>query len=193
MLQAARSVGADITGIDIPTFRKAAGRPDDKNKANPGGAADVLRGATKLWPKLRITISSTVWLTFRAALVKRGEVAAYMVLSDKLAPDHQYGFAGPKSFHAITVRYVAGTFYGINPLQPKDTKAQRYTEAELKAAGEAYPAGIQAALFRPALVIPPPLPVPDPTPFSQDDLDAATEEGRIAGIQSVIDAAEGLL
>jgi hypothetical protein len=48
-------------------------------------------------------------------------------------------------------------------------------------------------MFAPELAPPPPVPWPDPTPYSQDDLDDAKEEGRVAGIQAVIDAAESLI
>ena len=192
-LQVARAVGAAIAGITIPVFRKAANRPDNPQVSNPGGAADVIRGLNKLWPKLRVSQSSRVWVTYRASLVKQGKVSILMVLSDKLTTEHQYGFKGPKSWHAISVRYVAGTFYGVNPLQPKGTKADRYSESELKAAAEAYPNGVQAVLVLPALApVPPTLPA-DPTPFSQDDLDDAEEEGRINGIQEAIDALEKLI
>lgn len=205
VLQAARTVGANVGGLTITDVRRAAGRPDDPHKSNPGGAADVLRAVKRLFPTLRVSQSSTNWSTFRAAVVKQGKVAELMVLSDKLAPDHQYGFRGPKSFHAITVRFVAtssgGAWYGMNPLQPKGSRADRYGEAELKAAAEAYPAGVQAVLFAPALPPVPapvpapapgpvPAPVPDPDPTTVDD---AYAQGKADGIAAAIDALEALL
>jgi hypothetical protein len=189
-LQSSRAVGASIAGVTIPVYRKAAGRPDNPNVSNPGGASDVQRGAKTLWPTLRVDISSRVWLTVRAAMVKLKRVVVLLVDSSKLAPEHQYGFRG---FHAITCRAVGDQFYCINPLQPKGTSAQRYSESELRAAAEAYPQGVQAVMFAPALAPVPPIPPADPTPFSQDDLNDAREEGRVAGVQSVIDAAEALI
>jgi hypothetical protein len=193
-MQACRGVGADITGLTIPQYRKAAGRPDNAHAPNPGGAADVARGASNLYPTLRVKLASTAWLTFRAAVVKQGKLAVLLVLSARLAPEHRYAFLGP---HALTVRFVTtadgGRWYGVNPLQPKGSRPQVYTERELRDAAEAYPAGVQATLFAPPIVVPPPLPVPDETPYSQADLDDARASGYADGVQAAIDAAEALL
>jgi hypothetical protein len=211
-IQASRAVGANIKGVDIPKFRKAAGRPDNPNASNPGGSADVLRGAHTLFPKLRIKVSSTNFDTFWAGL-KQGAVAVALVNSGKLPVAHQYGFKG---YHAITVRLAVSStaekLYEINPLQPKGTSAKQLTKADLKAAMLAYPRATQAVMFNPAPAVAPPVtppvtppttppteppvvtpPIVDPTPYSQDDLDDAHEAGRLAGVQSVIDAAEELI
>lgn len=200
-LQSGRAVGADIKGIDIPKFRKAAGRPDDPGKTNPGGAADVLRGANVLWPKLRIKLSSTKFDTFWASL-RQGWVAVILIDSSKLPADIRYGFNG---LHAATARLVITggdneTCYEINPLQPKGTRAKTISKATLKAALMGYPRAVQAVLFAPAPVPAPKPPEPgptppivDPTPYSQEDLDDAREAGRIAGVQSVIEEAEKLI
>lgn len=203
-MQAARAVGASLTGVDIPKYRKAAGRPDDPHKTNPGGAADVLRGAHNLWPKLRISLSSTSFDTLWAALVKQGKVAVFLIDSSKLPEDIRYGFNG---LHAICGRVVvttsAETCYEVNPLQPKSTRAHKISKAALKRTLEGYPNAVQAILFAPAPP-PPPKPVPpggptptppivDPTPYDQADLDEAHEKGRVDGLQAAIEAIETLI
>jgi hypothetical protein len=194
-LQAGRGVGADIAGLTIQDFRRAAGRPDNAHAVNPGGADDFISGARTLWPRLAVKATAVHWAAARGQMARPDTLAVLMVRSAELAPAHRYGFAG---FHALTVRLLGAQWWAVNPLQPKGSIARRYSEAELHAAAAAYPAGVQAVIFRPAAPvivapIPPPAPAPDPSPFTQSDLDAAHEAGRVAGIGSAIAAAEGLL
>jgi hypothetical protein len=143
------AIAADPT-IARPTvlrFRAAAHKPDRPGPTG-GNLDDVIRGASQLWPHLRIARQdSTDWAAF-AGKLHDGWSASLAVLSSALPVRLQHNFRGP---HQVGVVYAAGEYRLMNPLAHNGAAPAWIEETELRTAARAVAQGhILAALFEPA-------------------------------------------
>src|SRR5574343_1566660 len=195
-IQAANAVAPWLRLPSVPVFRAAAGNPD-KPGPTGGNLADIVQGCETLWPRYfkdRLKrLRGAAWNDF-AAHVNAEQPVSVATVSAKLPPRLRFGFAG---MHQITVaRSGAGQWLVANPLAPVYSRWIEVNPAELKPAVMAYgraKAGTSGAW---AVVFPDAEEMSqlywgqqDPTPFDQDDIDAATQElrERIDDARDVLD------
>jgi hypothetical protein len=175
--------------------RKAAGNPD-KPGPTGGSLSDTVRMCETLWPRyfkgrLKV-LHGAPWDTF-AAQVNRGVPVSVSTVSAKLPTRLQFGFGG---LHRVSLaKGRDGKWLCFNPLAPVYSRPVQVDPLEMKAAVLAYgrqKAGTSGAW---AVVFPTSEAMSalyfgqvDPTPFDQDDIDAAT-----AALQERIDDARDVL
>jgi hypothetical protein len=135
----------------VPEFRTAAGNPDRPGPTG-GNLGDVMLGASRTWPHLRIVRHDTaIWDTFEAKL-QAGWPASLAVLSSALPSRLQFGFRGA---HQVGVVWRDGTFRLANPLARTGSAPAWIAEHELHTAARTVADGaILAALFEPVPVRP---------------------------------------
>ncbi len=196
-LQCCNMVAPWLRLVSVKSARAAAGNPD-KPGPTGGNLADVAQIAENLYPRyfkgnLKI-LRGALWSDFTNA-VNRSVPVSVAVVSSKLPPRLRFGFDG---YHQISVaRNRDGSWLVFNPLAPVYSRPIALLDPlELKPAVMAYgrakvgtsgawavvwPTAEQMAALYFGQV--------DPTPFDQDDLDAATAElqERISDARDVLD------
>ncbi len=144
---AALAADPDATRPTVPEFRVAAHVPD---RPGPTGGTldDIIRGASAIWPGLRISRhDSTEWEPFMRFL-RAGWSASLAVLSSSLPTTLQFGFRGA---HQVGVVWHAGQLRLANPLARNGSAPAWIDETALRTAARALGRGwIRAALFAPA-------------------------------------------
>lgn len=196
-LQCCNMVAPWVRLASVTAARAAAGNPDRPGPTG-GNLSDVVQVAEGLYPRyfkgnLKV-MRGARWEDFAAA-VERSVPVSVAVVSAKLPTRLQYGFGG---FHQITVaRNPKGKWVVFNPLAPVYSRPVELRDpVELKPAVLAYgrskvgtsgawcvvfPTAEQMAALYFGQV--------DPTPYDQDDIDAATAElrERIDDAKDVLD------
>ena len=144
-IQCARSCASWIEKPTIPEFRAAAGDPDD-GVSDGGTLTEVMRGVSRMWPKLPVTEARAWSWTRFAALMKDGPRAASLaIVSSALPSTYRYGFDG---LHQVSVFFEEGFWYIVNPLQPEGSSPRRIEEYAVRNAATAYGNGyVFAAVF----------------------------------------------
>jgi hypothetical protein len=131
-----------------PTFRAAAGNPDDPYRSDGGNAKQIHQAVDRLWPTVQsILYQSMDWDGFVRHL-KAGASATVATLSSRLPSNLRFGFYGP---HQIAVVYRMGAFYAMNPLQPNGSPLIKISESALKAAVKAVANGWVLAVIFPKI------------------------------------------
>lgn len=130
----------------VPTFRAAAGNPDDPSRPDGLTLAQVVRGSRATWPHLTIErYSSTSWDELHDRLTA-GWAANLGVISAELPASLRFGFLGA---HAIGVIYRDG-YLVANPLARNGSAPLPCPRATLGAAARRLGGGtILAALYQP--------------------------------------------
>lgn len=121
-IQSAHAVAPWLHLPTSPSFRKAAGDPDDGNK-DGGSIAEIIRGVTTAWPdfegKLTALRSVTPW-TLKAAAAK-GHPLSVALMLDKLPPELRYGSKAVVA-HQCTIVQKGDRILFANPLAPMGSR-----------------------------------------------------------------------
>jgi len=143
-LQAAHAVAPWLPLVGVRAFRRAAGKPDDPSRPDPGDERDMARGLRMLYPGLPIEVlRGGDWQTFRHA-VEGGRPAALILRAGALPREHRFGFAG---IHAVTVAAENGSWLHADPLAAPHSKPLPISRAAVRAAVKAYDAKVHAVLM----------------------------------------------
>jgi len=114
-----------------PTYRAAAGDPDDGYK--DGGTVDeIVQANNRLYPQITdVKYAKQYGWTGFVGYLNKGYTASLAVRSSYLPRSLRYGFLGT---HQIAVFKRAGKFYIMNPLKPKGSAPTAISESALKTA-----------------------------------------------------------
>lgn len=196
-IQCANMVAPWLRLVSVPTFRKAAGNPDQPGPTG-GSSSDTVQGVETLWPRyfkgqLKV-LRNAPWDVFTTS-VARNVPMSVSILCAKLPGYLQRGFTG---LHRVSIvkGSTPGTVLWFDPLAPVYSRPVEVPVEEIRAAVMAYgrqKTGLNGAW---AVVFPTAeycaalyFGQTDPTPFDQDDIDAATAElrERIDDARNVLD------
>ena len=199
-IQCVNVVAPQLRLVSVPTFRVAAGNPDQPGPTG-GDLGDTVQGVETLFPvfagKLR-KLRGWSWDDF-VDRAKDHHPMSVSVINAKMPTRCRFGFNIPASYHRISVVVKAdGHWLVANPLAKPYSRWCKVNPAEIRDAVMAYgkaregTRGVWAVSFPTDDQLEPALDgLPDDlTPFDQEDIDSATAvlEARIKAAQ---DALEG--
>lgn len=145
---ARRSLGAQMLMPTVPEFRAAAGNPDDPNASDGGTLTQIMEAVPKLWPQLGVRRYGSRDTADFESYLRHGWTASLAVLSSGLPLSMQHGFKGS---HQVSVFYVDGAYWLMNPLQRSGDAPHRIEFDQIIQAARQFGLGyILAALFPPA-------------------------------------------
>lgn len=109
----------------VPTFRAAAGNPDDPNEPDGGNLAQIVRGIEGCHPRYKGKLKRLRGASMDAlkGYARERRPVSLAVLSAKLPAKLRYGFDGPLSFHQVSILVPRdGVLLFANPLAPPQSR-----------------------------------------------------------------------